>query len=148
MPGLIIWKNQEINKMKKDMERLVSRLREDLDICFFPEKARKGPSVELSETETDLVLKAHLPNIDPENLHISITDNILNITGEMKQEIVDDGKTQKSIQRLHSSFTRTLELPCKVMIDDIEATYKDGILQMVMPKCKPEMARKIIINIK
>ncbi|MBT8491046.1 MAG: Hsp20/alpha crystallin family protein [Deltaproteobacteria bacterium] len=148
MPGLIIWKTQEISKMKRDMERLVSRLREDLDISFFPGKMRTVPSVELLETENDLVLKAHLPNIDPENLHISITDNILNIKGEMKQKIVDDGKTQQSIQRLHSSFTRTLELPCKVMIDEIEATYKDGILQMVMPKCKPEMSRKIIINIK
>lgn len=148
MPGLIIWKNQEINKMKRDMERLVSRLREDLDISFFPGKARKVPSVELSETETDLVLKAHLPDIDPENLHISITDTILNIKGVMKQELVDKSKNHHSIQRMHSSFSRTLELPCKVMIDDIEATYKDGILQMVMPKCKPEMERRIIINIK
>jgi HSP20 family protein len=147
MPGLIIWKNQEISKMKRDMERLVSRLREDLDISFFTGKVGKVPSVELSETENDLVLKAHLPDIDPENLHISITDNILNITGKVKQEIVDEGKKHHSIKRMHSSFSRTLELPCKVMIDDIEATYKDGILQMVMPKCKPEMARKIIINI-
>lgn len=148
MPGLIIWKNQEISKMKRDMERLVSRLREDLDISFFPGKMRKVPSLELSETENDLVVKAHLPDIDPENLHISIIDTILNIKGEVKQEIVDEGKKHHSIQRMHSSFSRTLELPCKVMIDDIEATYKDGILQMVMPKCKPEMARKIIINIK
>jgi HSP20 family protein len=148
MPGLIIWKNQEISKMKRDMERLVSRLREDLDISFFPGKVRKVPAVELSETEKDLVLKAHLPDIDPENLHISITDNILNIRGEVRQEIVGEGKNHQSIRRMHSSFSRTLELPCKVMIDDIEATYKDGILQMVMPKCKPEMERKIIINIK
>jgi HSP20 family protein len=147
MPGLIIWKNQEISKMKRDMERLVSRLREDLDISFFPGKVRKVPSVELSETENDLVLKAHLPDIDPENLHISITDNILNIKGEVKQEIVDEGENHHAIKRMHSSFSRILELPCKVMIDDIEATYKDGVLQMVMPKCKPEMARKIIINI-
>jgi HSP20 family protein len=148
MPGLIIWKNQELRKMKRDMERLVSRLREDLDISFFPGKERKVPSVELSETEKDLVLKAHLPDIDPENLHISITDNILNIKGEVKQELVDEGIKHHSIRRMHSSFSRILELPCKVMIDDIEATYKDGILQMVMPKCKPEMERKIIINIK
>jgi HSP20 family protein len=148
MPGLIIWKNQELRKMKRDMERLVSRLREDLDISFFPGKERKVPSVELSETEKDLVLKAHLPDIDPENLHISITDNILNIKGEVKQELVDEGIKHHSMRRMHSSFSRILELPCKVMIDDIEATYKDGILQMVMPKCKPEMERKIIINIK
>ena len=148
MPGLIIWKNQEINKMKRDMERLVSRLREDLDLSFFPGKAKKAPQLELSETENDLVLKARLPDIDPENLHISITDNILNIKGEVKQDIVNEGTKHHSIQRMHSSFSRTIELPCKVMIDDIEATYKDGILQMVMPKCKPEMARKIIINIK
>ena len=78
MPGLIIWKNQEIDKLRRDMDRLFARLRDDFGMPPFPKIGRDVPFIDLSETEDDLIIKAEIPGIDPEDLDISITEDILN----------------------------------------------------------------------
>ena len=88
MPGLTIWKNQEIDKLRRDMDRLFARLRDDFGMPLFPKIGRDVPSIDLSETEGDIVIKAEIPGINPEDLDISIAGDILNIKGEMKKESV------------------------------------------------------------
>lgn len=147
MPGLILWKNQEINKMKRDMDRLFDRVLNEFFMPLFPRTFREVPFIDLSETEDSLILKAEIPGIKPEDLEISIRDDVLSIKGEIKQEFVDDGENYHRSERRYGSFSRQLRLPCRVMIDDVKATYKKGILHIVMPKCKPEKARKIKIKV-
>jgi len=57
MPGLIIWKNQEINKLRRDMDRLFTRLRDDFGMPHFKRPPRDIPFIDLSETEEDLILR-------------------------------------------------------------------------------------------
>lgn len=148
MPGLIIWKNQEINKLRRDMDRLFARLWDDFGMPHLPRTSRDIPFIDLSETEDDLILKAEVPGINPEDLDISITDDILTIKGEIKQEFVKENENYHRMERRYESFSRTLQLPCRVMIEDVEATYKEGILTIIMPKCKPEISQKVKIKIK
>jgi HSP20 family protein len=148
MPGLIIWKNQEINKLRRDMDRLFTRLWDDFGMPHFPRAVRDVPFVDLSETEDDLILKAEVPGINPEDLDISITDDILTIKGEMKQELVKENENYHRMERRYESFSRTLQLPCRVMIEDVKATYKEGIVTIIMPKCSPEISQKVRIKIK
>ena len=148
MPGLIIWKNQEIDKLRRDMDRLFARLRDDFGMPLFPKIGRDVPFIDLSETEDDLIIKAEIPGIDPEDLDISITGDILNIKGEMKQEFVQDSENYHRVERRYGSFSRTIQLPCRVMTEDVKATYRKGILNIVMPKCKPETARALKIKVK
>jgi len=147
MPGLIIWKNQEINRLRRDMDRLFSRLWDDFGVPVLPRTVRDGPLMDLSETEDALIIVAEVPGMDPEDLEISITDNILTIKGEMKKEVIEGNEDYHRMERRHGFFSRSIRLPCKVFIDDIKAIYKKGVLNIVMPKCKPEKACEIKIKI-
>ena len=148
MPGLIIWKNQEINKMRRDMDRLFARLWDDFGMLHFPRPSRDIPFIDLSETEGHLILKAEIPGLNPEDLDISITDDILTIKGEMKKEFVKERENYHRMERRYESFSRSIQLPCRIMIEDVEATYKEGIVTIIMPKCKPEITKKVKIRIK
>lgn len=147
MPGLIIWKNRELDKMKRDIERLMSRLRNDFGLPSLQGMERRGPYIEVSETDDNLIVKAEIPGIDPENLDVSIIEGVLTIKGVTKEETIREGVNHHVMERRHRSFSRSIQLPCKIEINDIEATYKEGILNIVMPKCTPEAAREIKIRV-
>jgi len=147
MPGLIIWKNQEIDRLKRDMDRLFSRLWDDFCIPVLPRPFREGPFVDLSETDDSLVLRAEIPGMKPEDLEISISNDVLTLRGEATREDETDEERYRSTERGFRSFSRTIQLPCKVEIDEVKATYKDGLLSVVMLKCKPQPPREIKVKV-
>jgi HSP20 family protein len=147
MPGLIIWKNQEIDRLKRDINRLFSRFWDDFCIPAFPRPFGEEPYIDLSETEDRLILRAEIPGVKPEDLDISVSDDTLTLRGEARQETVTDEEGYRSNERGFGYFSRTLRLPCKVKIEDVKATYKDGLLSVVMPKCEPETPREIKIKV-
>jgi HSP20 family protein len=148
MPGLIIWKNQEIDKLRRDMDRLFNRLWDDFGIPFFPSHERDVPSIDLSEMEDSLIVRAEIPGIDPEDLHITINDKILTIKGEMKGDAIHDSdEDYHRMERRHGYFSRVLELPCRVMIDEIQATYAQGLLTIMMPKSKQRESSVVKIRV-
>ena len=147
MPGLIIWKNQEINKLRRDMDRLFARLREDFGMPHFQRPSRDIPFIDLFEAEEDIILKAEIPGLHPEDLDVSITDDILTIKGEMKKEFVKERENYHRMERRYESFSRSIQLPSRIMIEDVEATYREGIVTIIMPKCKPEISQKVKIKI-
>jgi HSP20 family protein len=131
MPELIVWKNKRMDKLRRDMDRMCTRVCDEFGIPLFLETAAELPSIDVSETEDSIILKAEVPDINPEDLDISITDDTLSIRGEKR----------------YGSFSRTLQLPCRIDLDDVKATYKEGILNIEMPKCKPEQAREIKVKV-
>ena len=148
MPELIIWKNQEIDRMKRDMDRLLARLWDDFCMPLSPRMMREIPFLDLAETEDSLVSKAEIPGVGPEDLDISITDDRLTIKGEIRQELIEEAEDYLRRETQYGVFARTIQLPCKVMIDDVKASYRNGVLIVVMPKCKAEAAREIKIRVK
>ena len=148
MAGLIIWKNQEINRLRRDMDRLFTRLWDDFGVPLFPRHTRRLPTLDLSETKDTLILKLEVPGIEPDDLEISITENILTIRGEMKREIMDDRGDYHRMERSYGGFSRNIQLPCKVSIDEVDAVHREGVLTIVMPKCKAEKARDIMIQVR
>lgn len=130
------------------MDRLFDRLWDDFRVPCETRGSRQLPFIDLSESECTLTIKAELPGMDPEDLDISITDDILTIRGEIKQEFTEDSENYHRIERRYGTFERSLKLPCKVNRDEIEATYQKGVLRIVMPKCSPEESPEIIIRVK
>jgi len=148
MPGLIEWKNQEINKLRRDMDRLFYRLWDDFSVPLMSTSARETPFIDITETEDNLIINAEIPGIEPEDLDISVTEDILTIKGEMKSEISQDKGNYRRMERRYGAFSRTLQLPCKVKTEDVKARYKKGILHIALPKCKPDTPRQVKIRIK
>ena len=147
MAGLILWKNQEINRLRRDMDRLFDRLWDDFGMPLSTRVEREMPSIDLSETEDTLIIRAEVPGVNPEDIDISITDNILAIKGEMRQGDNEERGDYHRRERRYGFFSRTLRLPCKILADDVQAIYKKGVLSIVMPKCKEVSTPQIRIKI-
>jgi HSP20 family protein len=135
MQGLILWKNERINRLRRDMDRLLDRMWGEFGPTLMPGVTGRIPLFDLTETDKNLILTAEIPAVDPKALDIDILDTVLTIKGEIKKE------------SLYRSFSRTIQLPCKTVVDDVKATFKKGILEITMPKCPPERTRKIRVKV-
>ncbi|MBN1850399.1 MAG: Hsp20/alpha crystallin family protein [Deltaproteobacteria bacterium] len=148
MPELEVWKKQHINRLKEDMDRIFDRVWGEFGRSSSPKQIKAMPLVDRMETATHLIIKAEIPGIDPKDLDISVTENTLVIKGETSQKIVDKNHVFHRIEQKFGSFSRTFQLPCRVRVDNVTATYSDGLLEVVMPKCKPEKMRKLKVAVK
>ena len=148
MSELILWKNQEISKMRRDMQRLFNRFWYGFGVPMFPEEAGGIPSIDISETEDTLTIKAVFPGINPEDMDISVTDDTLFIQGKTREETVEENAGYQRVEKRSGSFSRTISLPCRIKVDEIKAVYKEGILKITMPKCEPDKARGVRIQVK
>ena len=148
MSELILWKNQEIDRLRKDLERTFRRccagFGVPLSITEFPDIV----SIDLSETDDALVLTAKLPGMKSEDLDISVTESSLTLRGKTKDETMEEGDTYQRMEKRFGSFSRTISLPRRVKVDEIEAVYKDDTLEITMPKHDPSQPHGIRIGIK
>jgi HSP20 family protein len=108
-----------------------------------------APAVEVFTRGDDLVVRAELPGIDPEkDVDISLQDDVLTIRGERRQEEQEKGDHYFRSETHYGSFERQLVIPEGTKVEDISASYKDGILEVVVPKAAEETkARKIPVSL-
>ena len=147
MRELTIWKQQEIDKLRKDMDQLFRRFRKEFGIPHTLAEVAESFSMGLSETENTLTVKAQLPDIKPADIEISVTDDTLTLKAKTAQNTVEAGEGYHRIEKRSRTFSRTVSLPCRVLTEDVKATFKNGVLQIVLPKCKPKQARGVKIDI-
>jgi HSP20 family protein len=147
MTELTLWMNNEMNKLRRDMERLFTRYRSDFGIELLPSEEDVGLVFDLSETNDKLILKVDLPGVDAKDLEISISGNQLTLKGSCQEETVKESGRYHTVERKFGSFSRTFNIPCKVMVDDIQATLREGVLEIVMPKCGMEEPKGIKIDV-
>jgi HSP20 family protein len=103
------------------------------------------PLVDLYETQDDVVVKATLPGIDPDDLNITISNDVLTIQGETeREEEIDEGSYHLREQH-YGTLSRSLQLPTTVNADEAHAEFKNGILTLTIPKV--EEARPKVIEI-
>ena len=104
------------------------------------------PASDICETEDQVKIHLDLPGLNRDNLDIQLTDNnTLTIRGERKFEEVDKTKYHR-VERFYGTFARSFVLPSNVEADKISATFKDGVLEVVLPKAESAKARKITIK--
>ena len=104
------------------------------------------PASDVHETEDHIKIHMDLPGLTNENLDIQFTgNNTLTVRGERKFEEVEKAKYHR-VERSYGSFTRSYVLPTNVETDKIAATFKDGVLEILLPKVESAKARKISIK--
>ena len=86
------------------------------------------------ESEKEITVSAELPGMDSKDIDISYTGGMLTISGEKRQEKEDKGKTYYRTERSYGYFTRSVQLPCEVDLDKVDAKFKNGVLQVSLPK--------------
>ena len=108
-----------------------------------------APSVDIYETENELVLKADLPDVNEKDLDVRIENNMLTIRGERKFERKVKEENYLRIERTYGSFSRSFSLPNTVTSEGIKAEYKNGVLTVEMPKraeSKPKQVKVSVSN--
>jgi len=92
------------------------------------------------------LITAELPGMDMKDIDITFTEGLLTVKGEKKQEKEDKDKDYHRIERYYGSFHRSFRVPEKVETNKIEASYKDGILKLILPKAEESRAKKIKVT--
>ena len=106
-----------------------------------------APAVDIYEGEHELVVKADLPDVQPEDLDIRVENNILTIRGERKFEKKVDEKNYLRVERAYGSFARSFSLANTVNTEAIKADYKDGVLTLSIPKREEAKPKQIKVNV-
>ena len=106
-----------------------------------------APAVDIYENEHELVVKADLPDVKPEDLDIRVENNILTIRGERKFEKKVDEKNYLRVERSYGSFARSFSLANTVNSEAIKADYKDGVLTLTIPKREEAKPKQIKVNV-
>lgn len=107
---------------------------------------RWSPAVDVIETNDTVTVKAELPGLEPKDVDISVSNDTLTIKGEKKEEKEEKGKTFYRAERSYGSFCRTVNLPTSVEAENAKADYKNGILEITLPKSEKVKAKKIPIK--
>lgn len=106
-----------------------------------------SPSVDIYETENELVLKADLPEVDQKNIDVRVENQTLTIAGERQFEKKDDHKGYHRIERSYGSFVRSFAVPNTFDTDHIGASFKNGVLTVTLPKKEAAKPRQIKVEV-
>jgi HSP20 family protein len=107
-----------------------------------------APDVDIKETDKDVQLRADLPGMKKEDIDISVDEDQLVIKGERKFEKEEKDKDFVRVERSYGSFYRSFNIGVPVKSDQIKASYKDGVLEVVLPKAEAKKPKKIEVEVK
>lgn len=104
------------------------------------------PPLDIYHDKDNLYVKAELPGLKKEEIELSLYEGVLTLSGERKQESHAEGKPLRE-ERYYGRFQRSVTLPAEVDADKISASYRDGILEITLPKAEAAKPRQIEVNI-
>ena len=143
--------------MKYDPFRELRGLQDEMNRLFlsnFSRGAADGelmrgawsPQVDIFENKDQIVLEAELPGMKPEDVDISIENNVLTLRGERRFEKKDDGDNFHRVERSYGSFTRSFTLPPTVSAENADAVFENGVLHLTLAKREEAKPRRIEIK--
>jgi HSP20 family protein len=107
----------------------------------------RAPAVDLFEEKDDIVVKAELPGMEKDNIEVNLTDNMLTIKGEKKKAEEVNEENYYRCERSYGSFLRNIELPKAVHSDKVKASFKNGILEVRIPKTEEAKSKEIKVKV-
>ena len=146
--SIVPWKPlDEMTTLRREMDTLWDQ--------FFPEKPFREeylthgwlPSIDLTETKDKLVVKAELPGLEAKDVELTLTEDILTIQGEKKEEKEEKDEHHFFVERYAGTFERRIKLPTLVKTDKIDAIFDKGILTINLPKSEEAKTKEIKIKV-
>ena len=149
------WRRREKESLPTLFRSRLSREFDDLvDLFFRKEPFLTGsmrtfqPDIDISETDEAFIVKGEIPGIDPENLDVSITGQVLTIKGEKKEEKEEKQEGIHTKERRFGSFSRSFSIPCEIDEEKIDAKFDKGVLTLTLPKAEVTKKKPIQIEVK
>jgi HSP20 family protein len=106
-----------------------------------------APDVDITETDTAYLIKGEIPGVNKEDVKVNIEDGMLIMSGERKQEKEEKGKKFHRIERSYGSFMRSFRLPDNVDESAVKAEFKDGMLNVTLPKSAQTKAKAVNVSV-
>jgi HSP20 family protein len=129
-----------MNRLFDDPFFSIGRLADDDSLGMW------NPAVDLYEKDDHFVIKAELPGVDRQDIRIDLKDRVLTLSGERTQEQEVKEENYYRQERSYGKFQRAFRLPADVDSDKIKAEFKDGVLQVEVPKPNEIKAKTVTIN--
>lgn len=148
MMELVPWRPfGELSSFRGEMDKLWDRFLGERP--FFKEFSEGWtPSVDISETDDNLLVKAELPGLEAKDVNVSISGELLTIKGEKKKEKEEKDERHHYVERYSGSFQRSFRLPVNIQSDKVEASFKKGVLTVTLPKSEEAKKKAIEIKVK
>jgi HSP20 family protein len=105
-----------------------------------------APAVDLFQTAEEVVIKASLPGVDPKEIHISVTGDVLTLRGEVREERDVEGAQYHVKERRFGGFARSIGLPTAVVADRADAQFEHGVLTLKLPKAEEVKPKTITVR--
>jgi HSP20 family protein len=144
--GLTSWE-REMDRMMDDF--FGRRMRP-----WWPERWLRGggeeiaaPAVDVYEEKDEIVLKAELPGMDKSDIEVNLSDSQLTLKGEKKKEEKIEEENYFRSERSYGAFVRSVELPTEVQADKVKASFKNGILEVRLPKTEEAKTKEIKVKV-
>jgi HSP20 family protein len=144
--ALIRWEPfREVDSLQRDMNRLFDSLMragdgETSSMAFVP-------AAEIEETPETVHLKLEIPGMEAQDLDVQVTAEAVAVSGERKSETKTEEKGMTRSEFRYGSFRRVIPLPTRIKNDEVQAEYKNGVLNLTLPKAEAEKNKVVKVNI-
>lgn len=141
---------REISRLQRGLDRMFedffSPVVRGSDVDFDLEEFGFSPLADIEETESHYIVRFDLPGVSKEDVRIEMRDNQLIVAGERKREEVKEEGSRLRTERYHGTFQRVFMLPSNVEAEKIEANYRNGVLDVFLPKAESSKSKLIQIK--
>lgn len=153
--GLAPWRPfAEVARLEREMERAFGdffggRLPRMWEERFSPWRSLglREPAVDVFEEKDEFVVKAELPGMTKDDIQVNIAEHLLTIKGEKKKEEKTEEKDYYRSERTYGAFARSIPLPTEVNPEKVNATFKNGVLEIRLPKSEEAKKKEIKVKI-
>jgi HSP20 family protein len=139
------WRNYDRNSIWQEMERMrrqLDRMTDGLTMRTVP----AFPALNVWSSADGLLITAELPGVGPDDLDIAIVDKTLTLSGKREAADLPEGARYHRRERGCGQFSRSINLPYRVEQDQVEATFKQGVLTINLPRAEEEKPRRIAVQ--
>lgn len=144
----------EITRWEREMERVFDDFLERRGRPWWDDKwwsikdlGIPAPAVDLYEEKDEIVAKAELPGIEKDAIQVNVADHLLTIKGEKKKEEETKEKNFYRSERSYGSFSRSVELPAEVQGEKARASFKNGVLEIRLPKTEEAKKKEVQVKV-
>ena len=144
----------DLTRWERDMERMMDDFFDRRMRPWWPERWLRteemmthAPAMDIFQDKDDIVVKAELPGMEKDDIEVNLTDHTVTIKGEEKQEKEIKKEHYYRSERSYGGFVRTLQLPADVQADKIKASFKNGVLEVRLPKTEEAKTKEIKVKV-
>jgi len=138
---------EDLERMEEEMEDMVRTFSRHVPWSRLRERGNGWlPAVDMMERKDEIVVRADLPGLQEKDIEVSVQDGMLTLRGERKEEREEKDEDYYCCERVAGKFFRTLALPAGVDAEHVKATFKNGVLEVHIPRTKEAKAKRIEIK--